>query len=103
MVISWPLPKAVFAFILSLCSVALFRSDGLCPSRAGMENLSGQQAAGSPGAPFPSLEPHSEAVSPEPQFMLEDTDMELGLTGGKEEGWWCIYSLEKGREWASGP
>ncbi|XP_049644656.1 zinc finger protein 205-like [Suncus etruscus] len=46
-----------------------------------MENLSGQQAAGSPGAPFPSLEPHSEAVSPEPQFMLEDTDMELGPTG----------------------
>ncbi|XP_012790151.1 zinc finger protein 655 isoform X3 [Sorex araneus] len=46
-----------------------------------MEDLSAQQAAGSPGAPFRSLESPSEAASPEPPCM-QDADMELGPTGG---------------------
>ncbi|XP_055984480.1 zinc finger protein 655 isoform X1 [Sorex fumeus] len=45
------------------------------------EDLSAQQAAGSPGAPFRSLESPSEAASPEPPCM-QDADMELGPTGG---------------------
>ncbi|XP_004617398.2 zinc finger protein 655 isoform X6 [Sorex araneus] len=45
-----------------------------------MEDLSAQQAAGSPGAPFRSLESPSEAASPEPPCM-QDADMELGPTG----------------------
>lgn len=47
-----------------------------------MEEISVQEAAGSPGAPFQSLETPSESLSPEPQF-LQDTDMEQGLAGGK--------------------
>ncbi|KAG8523803.1 Zinc finger protein 655, partial [Galemys pyrenaicus] len=45
-----------------------------------MEEVSAQEAAGSPGIQFQSLETHSEGLSPEPQ-LLEDTDMEQGLTG----------------------
>ncbi|XP_016073195.1 PREDICTED: zinc finger protein 655 isoform X1 [Miniopterus natalensis] len=46
-----------------------------------MEEISIQEAAGSPRVQFQSLETHSEGLSPEPQF-LQDTDMEQALTGG---------------------
>ncbi|XP_023374374.1 zinc finger protein 655 isoform X3 [Otolemur garnettii] len=46
-----------------------------------MEELSAQEAAGSPRVSFESLETQSEGLSPEPQF-VQDTDMEQGLTGG---------------------
>ncbi|KAM7149335.1 zinc finger protein 655 isoform 1-T2 [Molossus nigricans] len=46
-----------------------------------MEEISVQEAAGSPRVSFQSLETQSECLSPEPQF-LQDTDMEQGLTGG---------------------
>ncbi|XP_058892773.1 zinc finger protein 655 isoform X2 [Kogia breviceps] len=46
-----------------------------------MEEISAQEAAGSPRVQFQPLETHSEGVSPEPQF-VQDTDMEQGLTGG---------------------
>ncbi|CAK6444496.1 unnamed protein product [Pipistrellus nathusii] len=46
-----------------------------------MEEISVQEAAGSPRVRFQSLETPSEGLSPEPQF-LQDTDMEQGLTGG---------------------
>ncbi|KAF5918231.1 hypothetical protein HPG69_002873 [Diceros bicornis minor] len=49
-----------------------------------MEEISAQEAAGSSGAQFQSLETQSEDLSPEPQF-VQDTDMEQGLTGGKAE------------------
>ncbi|XP_045397315.1 zinc finger protein 655 isoform X1 [Lemur catta] len=45
-----------------------------------MEELSAQEAAGSPRIQFQSLETQSEGLSPEPQF-IQDTDMEQGLTG----------------------
>nr|KAF6367400.1 zinc finger protein 655 [Pipistrellus kuhlii] len=45
-----------------------------------MEEISVQEAAGSPRVRFQSLETRSEGLSPEPQF-LQDTDMEQGLTG----------------------
>ncbi|XP_014308221.1 zinc finger protein 655 isoform X1 [Myotis lucifugus] len=45
-----------------------------------MEELSVQEAAGSPRAQFPSLETQPEGLSPEPEF-LQDTDMEQGLPG----------------------
>ncbi|XP_012587229.1 PREDICTED: zinc finger protein 655 isoform X1 [Condylura cristata] len=60
-----------------------------------MEEISAQEAAGTPGIQFQSLEPHSEGLSPEPQ-LLQDTDMEQGLTGGfpisKPDG---IFQLEQ--------
>ncbi|XP_047388802.1 uncharacterized protein LOC124969861 isoform X9 [Sciurus carolinensis] len=46
-----------------------------------MEEISAQEAAGSPRVQFQSLETQSECLSPESQF-LQDTDMEQGLTGG---------------------
>nr|KAF6356483.1 zinc finger protein 655 [Myotis myotis] len=46
-----------------------------------MEELSVQEAAGSPRAQFPSLETQPEGLSPEPEF-LQDADMEQGLPGG---------------------
>ncbi|XP_068421978.1 zinc finger protein 655 isoform X2 [Eschrichtius robustus] len=46
-----------------------------------MEEISAQEAAGSPRVQFQPLETHSEGLSPEPQF-VQDTDMEQGLTGG---------------------
>ncbi|KAG3259987.1 zinc finger protein 655 isoform X7 [Ictidomys tridecemlineatus] len=46
-----------------------------------MEEISAQEAAGSPRVQFQSLETQSECFPPEPQF-LQDTDMEQGLTGG---------------------
>ena len=49
-----------------------------------MEEISAQEAAGSPRVQFQPLETHSEGLSPEPQF-VQDTDMEQGLTGGKAE------------------
>ncbi|KAM4813804.1 zinc finger protein 655 isoform X1 [Urocitellus parryii] len=45
-----------------------------------MEEISAQEAAGSPRVQFQSLETQSECFPPEPQF-LQDTDMEQGLTG----------------------
>uniref|UniRef100_A0A8C3WY62 Zinc finger protein 655 n=1 Tax=Catagonus wagneri TaxID=51154 RepID=A0A8C3WY62_9CETA len=45
-----------------------------------MEEISAQEAAGSPGVQFQSLETYSEGLSPTPQFE-QDTDMEQGLTG----------------------
>eukprot|EP00069_Balaena_mysticetus_P022246 bmy_13989T0 len=45
-----------------------------------MEEISAQEAAGSPRVQFQPLETHSEGLSPEPQF-VQDTDMEQGLTG----------------------
>uniref|UniRef100_A0A8D2DPZ7 Zinc finger protein 655 n=1 Tax=Sciurus vulgaris TaxID=55149 RepID=A0A8D2DPZ7_SCIVU len=45
-----------------------------------MEEISAQEAAGSPRVQFQSLETQSECLSPESQF-LQDTDMEQGLTG----------------------
>ncbi|XP_023420941.1 zinc finger protein 655 isoform X1 [Cavia porcellus] len=45
-----------------------------------MEELSAQEASGSPRVQFHSLETQSECLSPEPQFM-QDADMEQGLTG----------------------
>ncbi|XP_012369852.1 zinc finger protein 655 isoform X1 [Octodon degus] len=60
-----------------------------------MEELSAQEASGSPRVRFQSLETQSECLSPEPQFM-QDTDMEQGLTGGfpisKPDG---IFQLEQ--------
>lgn len=49
-----------------------------------MEEISAQEAAGSPRVQFQPLETHSEGLSREPQF-VQDTDMEQGLTGGKAE------------------
>ncbi|XP_036884100.1 zinc finger protein 655 isoform X2 [Sturnira hondurensis] len=46
-----------------------------------MEEISVQEAAGSPRVQFQSLETQSEGLSPEPQF-AQDTDMEQGFTGG---------------------
>ncbi|KAL2766004.1 zinc finger protein 655 isoform c [Daubentonia madagascariensis] len=46
-----------------------------------MEELSAQEAAGSPRVQFQSLETQPEGLSPDPQFM-QDTNMEQGLTGG---------------------
>ncbi|KAF6128389.1 zinc finger protein 655 [Phyllostomus discolor] len=46
-----------------------------------MEEISVQEAAGSPRVQFQSLETQSEGLSPEPQF-VQDTDMEQGFTGG---------------------
>lgn len=46
-----------------------------------MEELSAQEAAGSPRVPFQPLEAYAEGLSPTPQF-VQDTDMEQGLTGG---------------------
>uniref|UniRef100_A0A8C3YI93 Zinc finger protein 655 n=1 Tax=Catagonus wagneri TaxID=51154 RepID=A0A8C3YI93_9CETA len=48
-----------------------------------MEEISAQEAAGSPGVQFQSLETYSEGLSPTPQFE-QDTDMEQGLTGDGE-------------------
>lgn len=45
-----------------------------------MEELSAQEAAGSPRVPFQPLEAYAEGLSPTPQF-VQDTDMEQGLTG----------------------
>ncbi|XP_071075368.1 zinc finger protein 655 isoform X4 [Desmodus rotundus] len=45
-----------------------------------MEEISVQEAAGSPRVQFQSLETQSEGLSPEPQF-VQDTDMEQGFTG----------------------
>ncbi|KAM5130924.1 zinc finger protein 655 isoform 3-T6 [Callospermophilus lateralis] len=45
-----------------------------------MEEISAQEAAGSPRVQFQPLETQSECFPPEPQF-LQDTDMEQGLTG----------------------
>lgn len=47
-----------------------------------MEEISVQEAAGSPRVQFQSLETQSEGLSSEPQF-VQDTDMEQGFTGGK--------------------
>lgn len=47
-----------------------------------MEEISVQEAPGSPRVQFQSLETQSEGLSPEPQF-VQDTDMEQGFTGGK--------------------
>ncbi|XP_062944425.1 zinc finger protein 655 isoform X4 [Cynocephalus volans] len=47
-----------------------------------MEEIPAQEAAGSPRVQFQSLETHSEGHSPELQ-LVQDTDMEQGLTGGK--------------------
>lgn len=49
-----------------------------------MEEISVQEAAGSPRIQFQSLETQYEGLPPEPQF-VQDTDMEQGLTGGKAE------------------
>ncbi|XP_021535888.1 zinc finger protein 655 isoform X1 [Neomonachus schauinslandi] len=46
-----------------------------------MEELSAQEAAGSPAVQFQSLESLSEGLSPEPPF-VQDTDMEQELNGG---------------------
>ncbi|XP_062944423.1 zinc finger protein 655 isoform X2 [Cynocephalus volans] len=46
-----------------------------------MEEIPAQEAAGSPRVQFQSLETHSEGHSPELQ-LVQDTDMEQGLTGG---------------------
>ncbi|XP_059547725.1 zinc finger protein 655 isoform X5 [Myotis daubentonii] len=46
-----------------------------------MEELSVQEAAGSPRAQFPCLETQPEGLSPEPEC-LQDADMEQGLPGG---------------------
>ncbi|XP_008822292.1 zinc finger protein 655 isoform X3 [Nannospalax galili] len=46
-----------------------------------MEQISSQDAAGSPRVQFQSLEGQSECLSPELQF-LQDTEMEQGFTGG---------------------
>lgn len=66
-----------------------------------MEEISVQEAAGSPRVRFQSLETPSEGLSPEPQF-LQDTDMEQGLTGGKAER---APTVQENGEWrgASGP
>ncbi|KAM5228904.1 zinc finger protein 655 isoform 3-T3 [Ctenodactylus gundi] len=45
-----------------------------------MEELSAQEAAGSPRVHFQSLETQPECLSPEPQFM-QDTTMEQALSG----------------------
>uniref|UniRef100_A0A8C6QL97 Zinc finger protein 655 n=1 Tax=Nannospalax galili TaxID=1026970 RepID=A0A8C6QL97_NANGA len=45
-----------------------------------MEQISSQDAAGSPRVQFQSLEGQSECLSPELQF-LQDTEMEQGFTG----------------------
>ncbi|XP_059547723.1 zinc finger protein 655 isoform X4 [Myotis daubentonii] len=45
-----------------------------------MEELSVQEAAGSPRAQFPCLETQPEGLSPEPEC-LQDADMEQGLPG----------------------
>ncbi|XP_006750703.1 zinc finger protein 655 isoform X4 [Mirounga leonina] len=45
-----------------------------------MEELSAQEAAGSPAVQFQSLESLSEGLSPEPPF-VQDTDMEQELSG----------------------
>ncbi|XP_041604347.1 zinc finger protein 655 isoform X6 [Vulpes lagopus] len=47
----------------------------------GMEEISAQEAAGSPIVQFQSLESPSEGLSPEPLFE-QDTDMEQELNGG---------------------
>lgn len=49
-----------------------------------MEEISAQEAAGSPIVQFQSLESPSEGLSPEPLFE-QDTDMEQELNGGKAE------------------
>ncbi|XP_045629874.1 zinc finger protein 655 isoform X3 [Ursus americanus] len=46
-----------------------------------MEEISAQEAAGSPVVQFQSLESLSEGLSPEPLF-TQDTDMEQELNGG---------------------
>nr|XP_055195510.1 zinc finger protein 655 isoform X4 [Nyctereutes procyonoides] len=46
-----------------------------------MEEISAQEAAGSPIVQFQSLESPSEGLSPEPLFE-QDTDMEQELNGG---------------------
>lgn len=65
-----------------------------------MEELSVQEAAGSPRAQFPSLETQPEGLSPEPEF-LQDTDMEQGLPGGKAER--ALTSRSTACGGASGP
>ncbi|XP_045849308.1 uncharacterized protein LOC123933785 isoform X4 [Meles meles] len=49
--------------------------------RTGMEEISAQEAVGSPVVQFQSLESLSEGLSPEPPF-TQDTDMEQELNGG---------------------
>ncbi|XP_045849307.1 zinc finger protein 3-like isoform X3 [Meles meles] len=48
--------------------------------RTGMEEISAQEAVGSPVVQFQSLESLSEGLSPEPPF-TQDTDMEQELNG----------------------
>lgn len=47
-----------------------------------MEEIPVQEAAGSPRVQFQSLETQSEGLPPEPQ-LIQDTDMEQGLSVGK--------------------
>lgn len=63
-----------------------------------MEEISAQEAAGSPVVQFQSLESLSEGLSPEPPF-TQDTDMEQELNGGKAER--ALKSKRMGVQWGS--